>query len=464
MSISISNFKEKGRLPLWLLLGVYLGLLIYNPQPYVWFITLSLPLAFFLLKNHEFSFYIIMVSLFFSDWFRELGLIPDQMTWFPDVILFLLTAKVVILMITKKGEGLVKTSIGVPILLFLSWGLISTFVNSGHIITTILGFRTDLKFVLMFFLLVNLNPEEQFFRNMLRLFIILLILQVPVALAKLPFYGQGEEAIGTYAVHGGTFSTILPLVAISIFSGFYLFEKSQLRYIFLCLLFVLFSIVGGKRAFVFFGILLFLFLSWQAGRKHLIKLASVAPFLMIGFLACIYFVPSLRPAFKNPSHLIDFPLSYTTGYTRDTKEADGRFSAMAVTYNTLKKDPKSFLLGFAPGSMSQSFFKKYEGKYANSVPIFYGRTQFVLMSLEYGFVGVFLFLWLFLPLFRANKKFFNDINENYWKAISFGFKGIWFTYLMGVFYGTVFREDILAFTFWFFAATIYCLGKQKKIL
>jgi len=270
MNLSLSNLKENRNRLVWLFLGSYLGLLIIKPDPYVLLVSLSLCLGLILLKSHEFGFYIIMLSVFFADWFKDLGLIPDQMTWFPDFIILLLVAKVAFLRITK-GRELIRTSINVPILLFIFLGFISALVNSEHIATAIFGFRQDLKFVLLFFLLVNLNPEERFFRQMIRLFIILLIIQVPVAFVKLTFYGQGEEAIGTYAGHGGIASTILPLVAISIFLGFFLFEKSRLRYIFFCLLFVLFSIVGGKRAFIFLGVLLSLFLFWQAGRKNLVK-------------------------------------------------------------------------------------------------------------------------------------------------------------------------------------------------
>ena len=442
---------------LWIFLGCYLGSLIINPRPYISLLSLSIPLALILLKYDQIGFYVIMFSVFFADWFKELGLIPDQMTWLPDVVLLILSFKVVFL--RQENKGLAKISVTVPIVLLILSGLLSTLLNSGSIITTILGFRQDLKFVLMFFLLVKLNPEERFFRQMIRLLITLLIIQVPVALVKSTIYGQGESAIGTYAVHGGTYSTILPLVAISIFLGFFLFEKPRLRYILLCSLFILFSIVGGKRAFLFFGVLLSLFLFWQAGGKNLGKLACVVPFLMLGFLMCVYFVPSLKPAVENPRHLIDFSVSYTTGY--DERGATGRASAIQQAYKIAKNSPQTLLLGYGPGSLTKMAFKEATGKDLLTLEIAYGGSQWVLMSLEYGFVGVLLFLWLFFSLFRINQRFFDATSGKYWKAISFGFKGIWFTYLMGFFYGRVFRLDVLAFILWFFAATICCLrGKN----
>ncbi len=185
---------------------------------------------------------------------------------------------------------------------------------------------------------------------------------------------------------------------------------------------------------------------------------------MVGFLACVYFVPSLRPAFENPRHLMDFPVSYTTGET-GWGEATGRTSAMKVVHRTLTKNTINFLLGFGPGSMSKSYFKEFERKkLRDAVPIAYGKSQWVTMSLEYGYGGTLLFLWLIFPLFKVNQRFFNETDHRYWKAISFGFKGICFAYLMGFFYAKVFRLDVLAFIFWFFAAAIFCLGRQREVI
>ncbi len=463
MNLLISKYEDQLKLAIQLiggfLVGYYLGRLIIRGNPFFLLISFSIPLGLILFTSPKTSLYIIIFSVFFADWFMSLGLIPPQMTLFPEVILTILTIKVVVLKIIDRK--VIKTPINVPILLLVLWGVISTLVNSQHIGTTMVGFRFDLKYVLMFFLLVNLNPDEQFLKRMIYILIFLLIIQVPVALVKSTIYGQGEQAIGTYAVYGGAPSTMLPLIAISIFLGFYLYQKPRLRYVCLCLSFVLFAIVGGKRAFLFFGVFLFLVLMWQARGKNFGKLFFLSPFLIIGFLACIYFIPTLNPTLKNPQHLIDYTVSYSTAYSTQSGDAIGRTSALITAYNVAKKNAVNFLLGFGPGCLAQSYFKGFESRI--HIPIAYGRSQWVTMSLEYGWVGAFLFLWLFIPLYKVNKRFFDTTSNKYWKAISFGFKGILFSYLMGFFYAVIFRDDVLGFIFWFFAATIVCLEKQKKI-
>lgn len=418
-------------------------------------------LGIVIFENPNIGFYIIIFSVFFSDWFMQLGLIPPQMTLLPEVILLILIIKVGNL--RAKDKIFIPTPIDLPILLFIFWAILSTLFNAQKIETTIIAFRYDLKYIIMFVLLINLNPNERFFKRMIRIFIVLLLVQVPVALVKMKIYGQGESAIGTYAVHGGVPSTILPLIAISIFLGFFLFEKPRFRYIFLSLCFVLFSIIGGKRAFPFFGTLLFLFLFWQTGKRNFAKVSFVAPFLMVGFLASVYFVPSLNPTFKDPHYLLDYSSSYSTAHSSETGKAVGRTSALITAFEIAKENPSNFLLGFGPGSLAPSHFKEYESDIRQSLPISYGKSQWVTMSLEYGWVGALLYLWLFIPLFRINQRFFQITNDKYWKSISFGYKGILFAYLLGFFYAVIFRDDLLSFIFWFFAATIYCMEKRKNL-
>ena len=454
----ISHFKSCGYLIGGYIVGYYIGMLVIKDNPFFLLVALSVPLCLILFTNPNISLYLIIFSVFFADWSVYLGLIPPQLTLLPEAALFFLTIRILILKHSERK--FIKNPINIPILLFILLGLISTFINSQSIGTAIVGFRFDLKYVLMFFLVVNLNPDEQFFKRMIRILIILLLIQVPVSLVKLKIYGQGESAIGTYAGYGGVPSTMLPLIAISIFLGFFLFEKPRLQYIFASLSFVLFSIIGGKRAFAFFLFLLLLFLLWQSGKKNLIKLSFVAPFFIVGVLACVYFIPTLNPAFKNPHYLLDYIISYETSRT-ETGKAGGRTAAIITAYNVAKENPSHFLLGYGPGCLAQSYFISFESSLV--FPFAYGQSQWVTMSLEYGWVGTLLFLWLFIPLFKVNHRFFQVMNDKYWKAISFGFKGILFTYLMGFFYAVVFRDDMLAFIFWFFAATIYCMGEQKIV-
>ena len=442
--------------------GMAIGFCIAQNNPFLLFFAFFLSVRLFLFLKPNTSIYVILLSVFFLDWLRDMQLITDQFTLLPDVILLALTFKV--LFLRWRDRKWVRTPIDIPVLLFIIAGTFSTLINRQHPVTTIVGFRFDLKYVLMFYLIVQLAPDERFFKRIFKLFMFLLLIQVPVAVIKSFKYGQGEEAIGTYAYHTGILSTLLPLAAICIFVGLYFFHKSSFLYILGCLLFFLFSIIGGKRGFVFFAVFLSGFLVWQAGWRNAVKTAVMTPFFLLGFLSAVYFVPELRPAIEDPMHLLTFSVSYETMRSKDDGAAAGRTAALMKSNEILRQNVFRLLVGFGPGSISQSFFQKYRGRLEDKIPIVYGRSQLVTMSLEYGYLGVLLFLLCIIPFFRISDRLFRSTEDPFWKSLAFGFKGIVFTYLICMNYGVIFRMDVSGFIFWFFAAMIFTVEKRGKLL
>jgi hypothetical protein len=462
----VEQLLDQTKMPYYLIQGVLIGLLIgffiVQNNPFFLFIAFFLSIRIFLFINPNTSIYIILFSVFFLDWLRDLKLITDQFTLLPDIILAVLVLKVLLIMFHDKK--VIRTPVDIPVLLYIFFGVLSGLVNGQHPVTTVVGFRFDLKYALMFYLMVQLDPTERFLKRVFGVFMFLLLIQVPVAVVKSFKYGQGEEAIGTYAYHTGILSTVLPLIAISIFVGLYFFHKPRFVYIVGCLLFFLFSIIGGKRGFIFFAIALSIYLGWQAGWKNMAKTVVVAPFFFLGFLATIYFVPELRPAIEDPLHLVSFSVSYETMHSKDDGAAAGRTAALMKSNEILRKNILNLLLGFGPGSISQSFFQKYKGRLEDKIPIVYGRSQLVTISLEEGYIGVLLFLCSIIPFLKMSSKIFNSVDDPFWKAMAFAFKGIVFTYLILMNYGVIFRMDVSGFIFWFFAAMVFTVGKQRKLL
>jgi len=445
-----------------LLIGALIGFFIVQNNPFLIFFAFFLSIRLLIFYNPNTSFYIILLSVFFIDWLRDMNLISSQFTLLPDVILAVLAIKVLLLKV--RDRKLVRTPIDIPILLYLFFGIVSTLINGQHPITTLVGFRFDLKYVFMFYLIVQLGPDGRFFKRMFVFLVVLLLVQVPVAVVKYFIYGQGEQAIGTYAYQTGILSTVLPLVAISIFIGLYFYHKTSVYYIVGCLLFFLFSIIGGKRGFLFFAIALTLFLGWQVGLKNLVKVYILAPFFIFGFAATIYLVPDLRPAFEDPLYLINWSVSYETMQSKDDGAAAGRTAAFMKTNEILIKNISTLLVGFGPGSISQSFFQKYKGRLEDKIPIVYGRSQWVTMSLEEGYIGVGLFIWSFVLFFKVANAVHEKIEDSFFKAIAFGFKGIVFSFLICMNYGVIFRMDVSGFIFWFLAAAVFSIGKQNHLL
>ena len=444
-----------------LVFGFLIGRNIVRANAYFWLIIAAIPVSLVLLKNSKLGILLITVSVFFGDWLYGAGLIPAQLTWLPETVILVYSLKTIVI-----RKRFVSTPLDFPIVMFLVIAVCSMILNSTSPFALFLALRLDMKFILMFYLLINLDLDEQFFRLMFKVVTFLLVIQVPVAFLKYLRFGQMESAIGTYAYFGGGISTVLPLFAISFFLGLYLTgggQKYRRQYLLYILGYLIFPIFAGKKGFIVFGILLSGFLVWQAGRENLHKFIPVGMILLPGLLASLYFVPGLRPALSNPRYLWDFSISYET-VRSERGEAGGRLVAIGDTFNAAKKDAVHFLVGWGPGSTIKSFFSSYSAFAQEKLPIriYYGFTHLVSTVIEYGYLGfLFYFLIPLYVLFKANRYFYKNVANPFWKAASFGFGGILFSvFSIGIFYMDLLRADVIGFLFWFFAAAIIVMARK----
>ena len=152
---------------------------------------------------------------------------------------------------------------------------------------------------------------------------------------------------------------------------------------------------------------------------------------------------------KSPSKLYKFNLKFRKEGTY------GRFQVIKVSNQLLTKNIANFLIGFGPGNASESFFDEYKGKWEKQ---YQGRKiggiQLTAIILEFGYLGLVLFLYMFYRLLRMNNFLYNNTQSEFWKSIAIGYNGMVFTYIAGMFYNPVWFYDVLAFTFWFVSAAL----------
>ena len=168
----------------------------------------------------------IIFSVFFADWLSTLGLIPVSFTWLPDIALILLLGRLITQL--ARGKKYIRTGVELPFIFFVIWGVASMMINGTPSIGMIMSFRQLLKFAGMFFIIIQFQFKENFYKQITTILIILMTIQVPTALVKMMIYGRSEWAIGTYAYFGGGMTTILLLFVLSVCLGFYLFKKALL--------------------------------------------------------------------------------------------------------------------------------------------------------------------------------------------------------------------------------------------
>lgn len=437
-------------------------------KPYFLLMLISIPFIFIIIKNLKIGFFIIMFWIFFADWPMQLNIIPTQLTWLPEIILFIYLT---ILFFKKQLFNF--TSITYPILIFIIIGIISAIINNKNFIPVMLCFRLDLKFIIMFYCLLQFQFSEKFYNFMLKWFFIFLIIQFPVSIYKYFIYGQGEFAIGTYGAWGGTLSLFLPLIGISFCFSFWLFKKLKLLHFFLLILCcIIFSIIGGKKGLIYYGPLLMLFFLYKCIftlhlKNYLLKYIPIIMFVFIMFIPIIYTIKSFKPAINNPLYLKDFINLYDQRYSVHGDPA-GRIPSIVATYNLLSNNKIKYFLGYGPGSTLKSYFKQYDTweKHERPLWIEYGMTELVQKPLEYGYPAFFIYFIIpIIILYRDNEKLFKNLKNKdvYIRAISFAYSGILFTFLLiGISYNAIMRSDIPAFIFWFFGASIYAFNRSQE--
>ncbi len=458
----LDTILDQSKLPYYLilapLLGAVIGLFAVQEDPVLLLIGFFLSVRFIIFNNAKVLPIIIMISVFFADWLSAIGLIPYSFTWLPDLALLIFSMKVVLQQIQEPKR--IRTSIDLPLFVFIFWGLISMVLNHQSPFNMFFSLRQMLKFSLMFYLLVYINFDEQFIKRLNKLLIFLIIIQVPTALIKMTVHGRTEFAIGTYANFGGGMTPVLTLFVDSVCLGLYLFHNQNFKYILFMLYFQLFYYACPKRIYPVFAMIVGAFLLLKAGSKQRKKLVPLIPVLILGLALVIYVNPDWGQIFTNPSQTMHWATSYT--YQKNDEVTSGRTAVAELVIKTLLKKPLKLLFGFGPGTMTESFSQNKEQLH-ETLSIYYGLTDFVIISMEYGIIGTLIFLWLLLSVYRMNNTFFIKTRDPYWKALSFGYKGIIFTCLISIFYTPIFRLDLSGFLFWFGGGIIYTMGHQHGI-
>lgn len=339
------------------------------------------------------------------------GLLPDAVNFLPEILILAMVLAGTWSAGTKDRARLPGLTFA---LLLVAATLLSTVANQSGFLNTVLFLRPLLRFYVMFLALVQLDVPERELHWYLRVLTIMFLIQIPTAVAKLFIYGQGESAIGTYAVHGGGNSTSIPMIATAFLLTYYIVYRRSMWFLIGIAAFVAFGIVGGKRATFAMVPITGIFVVLNAKRFDLLRRGLsvrlvVASCLLLGavFYVSVRCLPTLNPERKvggsfDPSHLYSTVINNTTSTTEEGATA-GRFSTTMRAFEIAHADPGTALFGLGPGTVLKTRFSDLElGGYERDLNIVYGRTGFTWLLLQIGYPGTIVWLsfygWLLLRL------------------------------------------------------------------
>jgi hypothetical protein len=370
-----------------------------------------------------------------------------------------------------SGQTIKPTSIALPLCVFVVYYFFTGIFNNVSPIDLMGTIILYIRYPLLFIAMVNMDIKKDIADKFIKLYIVLLILQIPECLYRFMVLNKhgdniswslgpwGAFDLGVYAIY----TTSLVIAYASVY-GF--------RFKFLILLIGLFtlSLIGEIKAFLISVPILSLWVIIMASAqlksrriKNVIGFSIViAVFLVVIFNAWGFVHRgSGNSLFLNVGRVVDLVKNPATLLVKDEKMDvnTSRIFGSTFIWNYIKHDWRMILLGVGPGSLLAGNFSGAPGKlfnlpdYLNQLSVFLG---------EGGIIGLGLYAWLLITLMLSIKRMHvprDDYHTIYIRSAWYGMC-IYYTFL-GPLYDVVWRHDSPNFLFYFIAA--YLISQSGRV-
>lgn len=403
--------------------------------------------------------YSLLILAFFIGGIVDLGIVPNWVSWSIELIIVLLLLKVLGQKVVTR-ERFILFGVGF-VIMFVFVCLISALLNDTSALLTLLFARQCLRFHFLLWILLNLNLTEASMVKIHKLLVFLFIIQIPTAIIKSFLYGQGEKAIGTYAMFGGGNSTAIPMVAISFIVCYYFLYRPHKYFWILALGFLAFGIVGEKSAIVIFIPVIVIFAALTCIRyKHSIALFSksirVVMYVLCVTVPIIFYcgvrlVPKLNPDKEiggrfSFEHAISFIRRYNRGVTGEDLSY-GRIETSLRIYRCLReRGLETLLFGLGPGDFVESSFaghdKAHFKEQLSTVGVCYGISTLNFLALQVGYIGATIWIAFLAYATLMLNRFARRETDPYWQAYVKSMECVsWVAIFISLTYNNVFLVD-----------------------
>lgn len=433
-----------------------------------------------------------------------LKFVPDELyifaKYFLEVLIYLLLV-ITFLRRYLTGEKRESTQLDLPFVLLLIVivaSSVSNFVDPG---IAVLGSRQIIRFMLLFFAVVLIAPSREFMRKLIMLMLGLAFFQSLLGILQavtqgaldtflLPserrfydsiqltgsteqFWAPGQRVFGTLGRYDqlGTFLCFFLLLI----SGWaYEMVKSK-RYQYLLGVFAICSIaliLTYSRASWFGFLLGFLYIAVRIKKDKKVVavfLATVA--IIVGY--SIWSGVVVRYLTDLPDQTIMARLLEAFSYERYRGEYYGYGRVFWFVNTPLTVVPASPLFGHGPGSYgggaaavlsNTSVYDKLGlpfGVYGTEGYI--DNNWFSLWG-EIGTIGLALYIWMFVMLFRAASTIYRQSDDRFMRGLALGFMGATLAFAFQAMLGTYLEVRTISLYFWLFGALLVVAGKREKLI
>jgi len=366
-----------------------------------------------------------------------------------------------IVRMTVQGTQFVETPINKASIILFAFILTSMVLNHNPLPTAMKGIMKHASFILLFFIVSNSNLSESSIKKMVGAIVAIGFVQIPASLIQYYFiYASSapgwrhDKSAGLLGFNSGAINAVLMTFIFSVVFGFIITYGFKAVYGLAAAVLLIPIILSSARAgFIFFvmtGAFLTMFIPLMEGRKG-VRTFRVG-LLIVGLVAMVIFQGARGGQISfvtNPSAVYDYSM-------RGADSGLGRLQSIGFVQKNIGRTVVSSIVGYGPGSITPTKFLGHSGSelYNKFSYLLRHYNSYAYVTLELGYGGLVVFLYVFYRLFSFNRLFYREVGDNFWKAISIGFAGIIFTSIYSVFYTRTWVHPALAFCVWFVGGAI----------
>lgn len=369
--------------------------------------------------------------------------IPSFFSVATEILIYLL---LILSLINSLNRAVVVPHLWYSFFCMLLISTCSIAVNGTEVLRAIFSLRLLYRFYFFYLCIILLDLDDSNIQKINRFLAILLLLQLPVVAIKFNTYGIAEKTQGAYTMDG-SMTTMIPIVVIFYLAAYYYLYRPKPWFILIGVGFVLWSIVGHKRAvFIlyplqFLAIYYYIYIKGKGASfsSKVGALILIFPLIAVVSGSILYFNKTLNPEGKVGGSIdIKYALDYAQKYNIGRDGHGYSYGRVATTLRVSEKLWNSgiagLFFGVGPGSTTLSLLdnrKKRESfqRHFDEFRIDYGLTALGKIALEYGILGVVAYSLIILLLARMSLILYKYENDPYWKAFAAGSVGFAFSML-----------------------------------
>lgn len=303
--------------------------------------------------------------------------------------------------------------------------LFSFLINSIPIFNFIY-FLTYLFLPYFYFLIILNEPNNSLVKNIKKIIIAFVLLQIPMVIIGFILNGQHEANSGTLTNSDGSVATIFPSIISAYVFSLYIINK-KIKYILIIIGFFLFGLIGEKRAITLFIplVLLLVYIVPIIKGKTRVSIKTVFSFIMVMMLsgAAFYAAVRLNPSLNKEGKIggsfdYQYFMDYAKHYNeigRSEKSEMQRLEGLLYFNDYMLNQPLGTLLfGEGAGKLISSRYSTNPDE--NLMLVYYnvrygGRMGFIWLLLQIGYLGVLVFFSMILRFARIIWKNFKYKSE-----------------------------------------------------